>query len=228
MSTKRISLPRGTDFVSARKIYKRFLRKRSLPEYFLIKNFLAEHIFFSRADNPRDLAIVVAFLLNISITDICQTFGITFEEFISLHLPRCLQARLALFTEAFQALFVSAVVDRNLDALKKLLEYTIGSFYDLREANFASILAMLGDSVFNEEELKKSKAFKKFNETINESQSVLANLILNYQKTLSELLASKGIVDNIDERVDEIIAEVEERFLTHKVWDEADEKKYKV
>lgn len=212
-TTRRIKLPKGTDFVTSQRIYKRFIRKRKLPEYFLIKNYLAEHLFHSRADNPRDMSIVIAFVLGISVSDICDVFGITYEEFVSLHLPRCLRAKLAIFTELFQALFVSAVVDRNWDAIKSLLDITIGSIADLRAMNLQSLLGFLGEGIFGDEELEKSKLYRAFNEKIAERRTLLYEMLLDYQRTIADILSSQGISENVDEIVDQMIAEVEERFL---------------
>lgn len=218
----RIRLPKSTDFVSEAKRFRKFLKKKTLPEYFLLKRYLSEEILHSRMDNPRDLAIVVSFLLGTSVKGICDVFGLTYEEFVSLHFPRCLRAKLAVFSELVMALFVSAVVDRDVNAIKTLLEHIIGNLADFRTLGIQQLLNFVGEEAWSEESIKESKLYKKYNDLLAEKQNVLADLIFDYERTLAEILEKQGIYSDVESKVEEIIAELEERYLSRLVFDKTD------
>ena len=220
-----IKLPRGTDYLNRKLSWRKSkLKIKNVPVYFAMKKYIFEHIIESPQDGIREASIVVAFLLGCSPKEICEIFGLSKEEFMNNFLHKCLRAKLTLFVEAFVALLVSALVERDKDCLKMLFDYTLNSVSDWRTTGLSQLLALSRIEELNEVNKVKNKVFQ--------GEDVIGEVFFRYQQILRDYLEKEGLSYS-DDVLEGILADMEAKLfkdqrLTSKlenIFEFSDEKK---
>ncbi|MCX8194345.1 MAG: hypothetical protein N3G19_03235 [Candidatus Pacearchaeota archaeon] len=124
---------------------------------------------------------------------------------------------MAMFAELQCALFISAIYDRNLEAIKLLLNTLTGTITDLKACGLSQLLNFTDYRNFDDEAIKETKMYKKWCQIMNEKEGLLEELIFDYEKLVSDILAEKKIYEDVDTQVQEFLAELEEKVLVNRI-----------